>query len=240
MAEKRTIKEYAGYAFSFLGELLKPETDAGEAPAQAGIKAASLDDLKLDDLRREKVRLEQEERKMLARLREVEAKKRQLFEEGARNPSDREQLVTARRIKELDVRAGNMDSMLQAISKQMRILNGLIQVKERTRVMAESGISKLLSEIDLGDLIAHIDQSSVDGEFHMEKFNDLIGILEESDSISPEYSEDQDVLEIMRSMQAAREVADSPESLDQRYAEFNRQLAEKDSGQELESFEEDY
>lgn len=237
MVEKRTIKEYA---FAFLGELLgiNPKSDA--APIDDGLKAATLDDLKLDDLRRENVRLEQEERKMLARLRELEAKKRQLFEEGVRNPSEREQRVVARRIKELDVRASNMDSMLQAISKQMRILNGLIQVKERTRVMAESGISKLLSDIDLSDLIVYIDKSSVDGEFHMNKFNDLLGILEEADSISPEYREDQDVMEIMRSMQAAREVADSPESLDQRYAEFNRQLAEKDSSNELESFEEEY
>lgn len=238
MVEKRTIKEYA---FAFLGELLgiNPKSEDA-APIDDGLKAATLDDLKLDDLRRENVRLEQEERKMLARLRELEARKRQLFEEGVRNPSEREQRVVARRIKELDVRASNMDSMLQAISKQMRILNGLIQVKERTRVMAESGISKLLSDIDLSDLIVYIDKSSVDGEFHMNKFNDLLGILEEADSISPEYREDQDVMEIMRSMQAAREVADSPESLDQRYAEFNRQLAEKDSSNELESFEEEY
>ena len=229
MADKRNLKDYA---LAIIKDLLFGSADEKEAT----IEDATLDDLKLDDLRREKVRLEQEERKMLARLRDVEGKKRQLFEEGVRNPSEREQRVTARRIKELDVRASNMDRMLGAISKQMRILNGLIQVKERTRVMAETGISKLLSDIDLQDLIIYIDKASVDGEFHMNKFDDLLGILEEADTLSPEYREDQDVNEIMQAMQAAREAADSPEALEEKYTEFTRQMAEKD---ETESYEED-
>ena len=233
MANKKTLKDYA---FAIIRELLGGSEDK---EGTAAIEGATLEDLKLDDLRREKVRLEQEERKMLARLRDVEGKKRQLFEEGISQASDREQRVIARRIKELDVRAANMDRMLQAISKQMRIINGLLQVKERTRVMAETGISKLLSDIDLGDLIVYVDQASVDGEFHMNKFDDLLGILEEADSLSPEFREDQDVLEIMQAMQAAREASDSPEALDERYEEFSRKLDEQKQTEEFESFEED-
>jgi len=236
MAERRTIKDYA---FSILRELLGVQNQE-EEKVEAAMKAASLDDLKLDDLRRESVRLDQEERKMLARIRELETKKRQLFEEGVSNPSEREQRVIARRIKELDVRADNMDRMLQAISKQMRIITGLIQVKERTRVMAESGISKLLSDIDLQDLIITIDKASVDGEFHMNKFDEVLGILEEADSLSPEMREDRDVLDIMESMQEARENLDlAPEAFDEQYEVFNRRLAEQKEAEELEPFEED-
>jgi hypothetical protein len=236
MAERRTIKDYA---FSILRELLGVQ-DQEEEKVEAAMKAASLDDLKLDDLRRESVRLDQEERKMLARIRELETKKRQLFEEGVSNPSEREQRVIARRIKELDVRADNMDRMLQAISKQMRIITGLIQVKERTRVMAESGISKLLSDIDLQDLIITIDKASVDGEFHMNKFDEVLGILEEADSFSPEMREDRDVLEIIEAMQDARENLDvAPEAFDEQYEAFNRRLTEQKETEELEPFEED-
>jgi hypothetical protein len=235
MAKKRNLKDYA---LEIIKDLVFGSDGGEEAPA--AIEGATLEDIKLDDLRREKVRLEQEERKMLARLRDVEGKKRQLFEEGVHNASEREQRVIARRIKELDVRASNMDRMLQAISKQMRILNGLIQVKERARVMAETGISKLLSDIDLQDLIIYVDKASVDGEFHMNKFDDLLGILEEADSLSPEYREDKDVNEIMQAMQSAREAADSPEALDEKYEEFSRQLAEKDEAEEFDSLEEDF
>lgn len=236
MANKRNLKDYA---LAILRELLAPREDEKSA---VPVEGATLEDLRLDDLRHEKIRLEQEERKMLSRLREVEARKRQLFEEGVKNPSEREQRVIARRIKELDVRAANMDRMLHAISKQMRILNGLIAVKERARVMAETGISKLLADIDLQDLIMYIDKASVDGEFHMSKFDELLGILEEADSLSPEIREDADVNELVRMMQEAREAADNPEALEEKYAEFTRKLSKEEEGEdgEFEAFEEDF
>jgi len=66
-----------------------------------------------------------------------------------------------------------------------------------------------------------------------------LGILEEADSLSPEFREDQDVLEIMEAMQAAREAADNPEALDERYEEFSRKLEEQKNTEEFESIEED-
>lgn len=176
---------------------------------------------------------------MLARLREVEAHKRKLFEDGIQNASEREQRVIARRIKEMDVEASNMDRMLQAISKQMRIINGLLQVKERYRVLAESGISGILKDIDLQDLIIYIDKASVDGEFHMDKFDELLHTLEEADAISPDYKEDKDVLEIMQAMQRAREASDSPEAMEEQFKEMSQRIKPKKEETHLELGEED-
>ena len=229
----RTLKNYG---MQVLRELLGPEP---KPEAEEISRKANLDDLPLDDLKREKIRLEQEERKMLARLREAENQKRQLFSEGVQKASDREQRVIARRIKELDVEAQNMDRMLQIISKQMRTINGLIQLKERSRLAAESGMGEILQGIDLQDLIIYIDKASVDGEFQMDKFNELLRVLEEAEAISPQYREDQDVLDIVSAMQQAREAADSPEALEEKYAEFSRQMESKTREKELESFEED-
>jgi len=227
---KKSIKEYG---LNILRELLN-----GKQPEPAA-KKTSLDDLSLDDLRREKIRFDQEERKMLARLREVEAEKKKLFEEGVRNSSEREQRVLARRIKEKDLEASNMDRMLQAISKQMRILNGLLQVKERYRVLSESGISTLLKDMDLQDLIRYIDKASVDGEFHVDKFDELLNALEESDAISPDYKEDKDVMDIMKAMQEAREAADSPEALDRQFEEMSKNMQKNATETKLENNEED-
>ena len=229
---KKSLKDYG---LQILNELLSGK------PATAAAKdaKASLQDLSLDDLRREKIRFDQEERKMLGRLREVEEQKRKLFEEGVRNVSEREQRVIARRIKEVDIEAGNMDRMLQAISKQMRIINGLIQVKERYRVLAESGISTMLKDIDLQDLIMYIDKASVDGEFHLDKFDELLNALEESDSVSPGIKEDKDVSEIMKAMQQARESADSPEALERQFTEMSKNIKNKEKGDSLEDGEED-
>lgn len=224
---KKSLKDYG---LQILNELL-----SGKPPAK-GAKAG-LQDVSLDELRREKIRFDQEERKMLARLREVEEQKRKLFEEGVRNASEREQRVLARRIKEVDVEAGNMDRMLQAISKQMRIINGLIQVKERYRVLAESGISGILKDIDLQDLIIYIDKASVDGEFHLDKFDELLNALEESDSVSPGFKEDQDVTEIMKAMQQAREASDSPEALERQFSEMSKRIKHENKDESLEEDE---
>jgi len=198
----------------------------GEKAAQSPEKVR-LEDLSLDDLRREKVRLDQEERKLLKRLRDLEQRKKALFAEGVRNSSEREQRAIARRIKELDVEARNLDRLLQVISKQQRILNGLIQLKESARVMQSTGISRILKEIDLQDLILYIDRASVDGEFHLDKFDELIGALEQADAVSPEIAEDQDVLEIVQMMQEAQAAADTPEDVEQYYDEVEQRMREQ-------------
>ncbi len=218
---KRSLKDFS---VQFLRELLKDKGDAEQAQAPEKVR---LEDLTLDDLRREKVRLDQEERKLLARLREIEKRKKALFNEGVRNSSEREQRAIARRIKDLDVESRNLDRLLQVISKQQRILNGLIQIKESARVMQETGISHILKEIDLQDLIMYIDQASVDGEFHLDKFDELIGALEQADALSPEITEDEDVLDIVRAMQEAQAAADSPEVVDELYDAASQRIEER-------------
>ncbi len=220
---KRSLREFS---IQFLRELLK---DKGPVDAQ---RKVTLDDLTLDDLRREKVRLDQEERKLLARLRDIEKRKKALFAEGVKQTSEREQRAIARRIKDLDIEARNLDRLLQIISKQQRIINGLIQVKESARVMKESGISRILQDIDLQDLIVYIDRASVDGEFHLDKFDELIRALEEADAISPAIAEDEDVLEIVRAMQEAQAVADSPEAIEQYLDEVDQRLRERRAREE--------
>jgi hypothetical protein len=195
-----------------------------------GPKAASPDnkrtiaDITLDDLRREKIRLDQEERKMLARLREVEADKRKLFEEGVKNASEREQRVLARKIKELDVEAKNMDRNLEYFSKQLRIINGFIQLKDNQRLLAEAGISSIISGIDLLDLQKYVDKATVDGEFHMDKFKEVLTTLEESGNVAGTIREDDDVMAIVRAMQQAQEAANPAQAIDEEYTRVDTQL----------------
>jgi len=205
-------------------ELLKDKAPA-DVNQDAAVKKARLEDLSIDDLQREKIRLAQEERKLMTRLKEVEKQKKLLFAEGVQNDSDRERRVIARRIKELDVEANNMDRMLQIISKQTRTLNGLMQLKERARMAAESGLTNLITNLDLEDLIRYIDKASVDGEFNMDKFDHVLGALEEADAVSPEYREDQDVLDLVAAMEETRTRLDHPDALEKGYADMEQRLS---------------
>ena len=179
------------------------------APANGQPAPRTLEDLSLDDLRREKVRLEVEERKCVARLRDLEGDKHKLFEEGVRNVSEREQRLLARRIKALDLEAKNLDRNLEFMSRQMRIIGGFVQLKENQRLLAEAGVTSLIQGIDLQTLQVYVDRASVDGEFHMDKFSEILAALESAaGSVAPAH-EDADVLEIVRAMQQAREASEA-------------------------------
>ncbi len=225
MSIKSTIREYTLKA---LRDFLDANATTTNNEPSTSIH---LDDLSLDDLRREKIRIEMEERKMLSRLRALEAKKFRLFEEGSRTDSDREQRVFARQIRDKDLQAHNMDRMLQAFSKQMRILTGLIQVKERQRHLQSSGLGDILNGIDLQDLMHYVDQASVDGKFHINKFDDILNAMEEADAMRPALHEDEDVLSILHAMQQAHEAGDTTESIEKQFDDLTQRMQREASSE---------
>lgn len=213
---KNTLKNYA---FQVLSELLKPKGEEAAKP----LAAASLDDIKMDDLRREKVSLENQERKILDKLKTAEAQKRQLFEEGVRNKGVNEQRVLARRIKNLDDEARNLDMTLKVLSKKLGVVNGLIHLKTRTEVLKDTEGSSLFSNLDLAELVNYIDEATVDGQLRIEDLDNILSALGEADSMSPDMSEDPDVIAIMRAMQQAAESENNPEMIEEAF----RKLDEK-------------
>lgn len=205
MLKKNPIVEFG---LNALKDWLNGNTKA-QPPAE--VKQLKLEDVPLDTLKMEKIQLEQQEKKTLSRLREIEQRKRQLFSEGVQGQSsEREQMVLARKIRDLDGEAAGLDQVLQALSKQMRVVNGLVQIKERSLILSASS-QTILSKLNMDDVLRYVNISSADGEFQMTKFDDLLRAMDMNASIAPEYHEDKDVLDIMKAMQRAREAGESSE-----------------------------
>lgn len=198
-----------------------------------GSKGKSLDDLPLDDLRREKIRLDQEEAKLIRDVEKVEAQKKDLFQKGVNESSQRQQMIVARKIKELDAQAKNMDRQLEFLSRQLRIVNGFMQLKENQRYLKESGLIGVLGKIDLEELQEYVDKASIDGGFQMDKFAAILGTMEEGQQVLGQPQADEDVMEIVRLMQQAKEAQSSPESVEESFKQVGQVLskepAEKDS-----------
>lgn len=205
MLKKNPIVEFG---LNALKDWLNGNTKA-QPPAE--IKQLKLEDVPLDTLKMEKIQLEQQEKKTLTRLREIELRKRQLFSEGVQGQSsEREQMVLARKIRDMDGEAAGLDQVLQALSKQMRVINGLVQIKERSLILSSSS-QTILSQLNMDDVLRYVNISSADGEFQMTKFDDLLNAMNLNASIAPEYREDKDVLDIMKAMQRAREAGEASE-----------------------------
>ncbi len=221
------------YGKSILRELVKePEKIEGNKPAR-------LEDIKVDDLKREKVRLDLEERKTLNEVRDLEAQKRKLFEEGVKASGSREAKIIARKLKEVDGQAANLDRLLDSLSQQTRLINGLIQAKDLARIQKESGIGSMLQNFDLQDLVVFIDNAFIDGEFNQSKMNEMLGVMDRQ-GLEHSKVEDADINDIMKQFEAAREARDNPEALDQSYKELTDQMEAKRSAKENPQAEEEF
>jgi hypothetical protein len=169
-----------------------------------GGKAKTLQSVTIDELRRERIRIEQEESRQIKRINELERDKQALFEKGTDEPSQRQQVIFARKIKELDQQGRNYDQTLKLLSRQLRIISGFIHVKENKQLLEKTAVSTLLAKMDLADLQRFVEAATVEGQFQMDKFEHILGTLEDYDLDTTAVSEDADTIAIVEAMNRAR------------------------------------
>jgi hypothetical protein len=58
--------------------------------------------------------------------------------------------------------------------------------------------------VDLQELQIYVDQATIDGVFHMDKFSEILNTLEESERLVGPVAEEKDILAIVEAMQEAR------------------------------------
>ena len=187
----------------------------------------TLDDLSTDELRKERIRLENEEKKLMKRLDDIEEEKKRTFIQGRDESSERKKMVLARKYKELDVQARNMERNMQYFSKQLRIVNGFLNLKENERILKASGLSNIISRMDLQELQIYVDEASIDGSFQFDKLQDVLTTLEEGGSLGGEIAEDKEVRDIFDEMVKAGDIDDARE-IDDIVSRVNTKLAQAD------------
>lgn len=218
-------KAILGYGLKVVQELLglKEEDQA---------KKVTLDDIRMEDAQRGKIRLEHKQNTVLAELKELETQKRALFAEGVQKAGLREQRNLALKIKQLDMRMKNMDRTLEAIYIQTSVIDSFIMIKEQEQMNKEMGLQSIFGDMDMSELVVYMEKAMVDGQLNMTMLSNLAKDLDKHNYMGEVLSEDEDVREIMRQMQLAREAADSPDAIETHYAEMDEKLAEKSKAAE--------
>ena len=227
------VKTFLGVVDS-LSELFGKKGQAQEAKTPSIPK---LDDLSSDDLARERIRLEQEEKKLLQGVGQIEAEKRAVFEQATKESSVRKQRIMARKIKELDTKAKNVDRNLRVVSQQLRIINGFIQVKENKRIWEQSGLWSKISQMDLSALEAYVTDAMIEGSFNTDKFGNIIQTLEGTEGFVEEMEEDPDVNAILGEIQAAAAARDEDATaVEEGLARMEERLRLKEEDETFETF----
>jgi len=163
-----------------------------------------LDKITMDELRKERLSLEQIEQRIGREVDELEQRKQQLFVKGRDEPNQRQQIALARKIKELDASAQAKDRQLAMISRQLRILAGLTAIKENQSLVKELGVSSIISRMDLEELQRFVEKATVEGQFQMERFAQILKTVEPPEGAELA-AEDADTLAIVAAMQEARQ-----------------------------------
>jgi hypothetical protein len=164
----------------------------------------SLQKITIDELRKERLRLEQVEQRVGREVDDLEKRKQQLFVKGKDETSQRQQIAIARKIKELDAGGKGKDRQLAMISRQVRILSGLSAIKENESLVKELGVSSVVSRMDLDELQKYVEQATVEGQFQMERFAQILKTMESPDGVDLAGVEDEDTMAIVAAMQEAR------------------------------------
>jgi len=120
--------------------------------------------------------------------------------------SDRQKLQYARKIKELDAQVQARDQQLALISRNLRVLNGISQLKENERVLRDLGMESLVNSMDLTELQNFVEKATVEGQFRMDKFNEILGALDSAEGVYKFESDDSDTLAILDAMNRASDM----------------------------------
>ena len=172
----------------------------------------SLDKIGLDELRREKIRLDREESRFIARTEQIEKQKEQLFQQVVNEASQVRETILARKIKERDEEGKAQLRLARHLGHQLRIVNGLIAIKEESRIMSKESVG-LLSKIPFDDLISYLEKATTTGDFERDRIKELLKGVEESQTLesSPLGEEDEDVQTIIAIAQKIRSQAEAGE-----------------------------
>lgn len=190
-------------------------------------KKKNLKKVSVDELRREQIKLTQEERKLVAKVDEIEAKKKAIFNQGLNEGSEAKKRILARDFKVQDSKLLSLERTLKIFSKQIRILNGFLSIKENEKLFQTMGISKLINNMDIVKLQEYVEAATTEGEFMMEKFSSILSVMEDQEAALGEFSNDHDIEEIMDVWRDMESVDDEEKAM----AEGMKKLEEKKEAQ---------
>ncbi|MCX7020586.1 MAG: hypothetical protein NTY46_16670 [Candidatus Sumerlaeota bacterium] len=191
-------------------------------------KKKTVKDLAIPDLETERIRLEEEERRILARVEKAEDEKKRLFQKGASEASKRQKILIARKMKEIDEQARENEMRAGRISKQLRVVNRLIVIKRNEKKLKESNVWSTISSMSADELETMLTHEVVRDTAEAEKQRALLEVIEADPRMTQDLGEEEDVLKLVEKMEQAGESGE----IDESYSEASGILDSKNSSTE--------
>lgn len=139
-----------------------------------GKKKRTLDDVTLDDLTRERVSLQQEQRKLDLEMDRLDKDETQLKSEYAEAGTPTQKKMIARKIQDVRMRRKASDTKSSHCHKMLQTVNNFTVIKENIAFFDRMGVASALVNMDLAEIENFINEATVEGTLQQEKLATML------------------------------------------------------------------
>lgn len=187
-----------------------------------------IEKMAIADLEKEQLRLEAQQDAIISRVRTIEKRKDAALREGAKKRSALERKAMAVRYKQLDTEATDYVSQASLVSKQIRVIGRMAQLKRREKLLKQEGLWSTLARVDAAELenfMLDMRTKAMQGDREASR---LLEILEEPLSAAAE-QEDEELQDVLAAMEALGEEEVSDDEIE----EVKKKYLEKEAEEEV-------
>lgn len=168
-----------------------------------GSSLNKIEKLSSNQLEDEKIRLQTVQEGFIKEVKQLEEKKRALFEEGRKKSSKMEKQALAVQIKQVDDEAKEVIKANNVISRQILVTAKLMQIKKREGLLKNEGLWGMISSVEpeqLEKFMLDVKVKSKQGDAQSKRLLDILGEDEtDQEAVDPE------IADIMAAMEEAGE-----------------------------------
>jgi hypothetical protein len=176
-------------------------------PTPRPVTHRTLATVSAEDILRERIRTEHTETRISREIEQLEQDKQEWFSRGVAAASDRQKLFFARKVQELDQQVRARDQQLTLVSRNLKVLSALAQLKDNQRVLQTLGMEQLVGKLDLTELAGYVEQATVAGQLQMDHLAEILTSLNGAEAAFSTGNEDPETLAVFEAMQQASSTA---------------------------------
>ena len=188
-------------------------------------------DIPIDQLRENQIKLDMQIRKVADEIAEIDAQIAALFQRAKEARSKSEELTIATKIKTLNRRKQSLQNTHAQLNKQLMLVANLLIIKENEAILKGTPTWEILRKMSPEELEKHLVSMQLDAQNLNENLNTMLGYTDQALGAGVEFEEDEELAEIMRTIQAVKEGELEPEKAAEKVTKEREDDEEEKAGE---------
>lgn len=188
-------------------------------------------DIPIDQLRENQIKLDMQIREVEDEIAEIDAQIAALFQRAKEARSKSEELTIATKIKTLNRRKQSLQNTHAQLNKQLMLVANLLIIKENEAILKGTPTWEILRKMSPEELEKHLVSMQLDAQNLNENLNTMLGYTDQALGAGVEFEEDEELAEIMRTIQAVKEGELEPEKAAEKVTKEREDDEEEKAGE---------